>query len=155
MEVGCLKKKMNCILIYQFLAFYLYFVHHKRCMISVIFLGNFWILSRLNIDQLSFFPLVGYGVCFHQQTSIYNNIAFCVFLAISEFIMESCSLKFLWNMLPNISKQQKKTTSHTGLNNFPAVRNYHDINFALLCMDNKYLLLNEVKFDLKFCEIEK
>ena len=49
--------------------------------------------------------------------------------------MEPCSLKFFRNMIPNISKQQKKATSQTGLNDFPAFRNNNDSDFALLYMD--------------------
>ena len=61
-------------------------------------------------------------------------------------------------MLPNISKQEKQATPHTGLNNFPVFRNYHDISIALLCMDvlaTNILSLSELKFDVKFCEIEE
>ena len=50
---------------------------------------------------------------------------------------------------------------HTRLNNFPVFRNYSDTDFALRCMDvlakkkkKKRSNLNELKFDVKFCEIE-
>ena len=45
---------------------------------------------------------------------------------------------------------------HTRLNNFPVFRNYRDIDFALLYgrSGNKRSFLNELKFDVKFCEIK-
>ena len=43
---------------------------------------------------------------------------------------------------------------HTRLNNFPVVRNYRDIDFAYGRSGNKRSNLNELKFDVKFCEIE-
>ena len=41
---------------------------------------------------------------------------------------------------------------HARLNNLSVFRNYRDIEFALRCMD--VLATNELKFDVKFCEIE-
>ena len=61
-------------------------------------------------------------------------------------------------MVPNISKQEKQATPHTGLINFPVFRNYHDISIALLCMDllaTNILNLSELKFDVKFRQIEE
>ena len=47
---------------------------------------------------------------------------------------------------------------HTRLNNFPVFRNYRDIDFALSCMDvlakSQCSNHNELKFDVKFCEIK-
>ena len=61
-------------------------------------------------------------------------------------------------MLHSISKQQKFELLHTRLNNFPVFRNYRDIDFALRSLyrrsGNKRSNLNELKLDVKFCEIE-
>ena len=46
---------------------------------------------------------------------------------------------------------------HTRLINFPVFINYRDIDFALRCMDvlaKKRSNLNELKFDVKLCEIK-
>ena len=47
---------------------------------------------------------------------------------------------------------------HTLLNDFPVFRNYRDIDFTLRCMDPRFLnkrpILNELKFDVKLCEIK-
>ena len=43
------------------------------------------------------------------------------------------------------------------LNNFPVFRNYRDIDFALRCMDVLAInaqISNELKCEVKFCEIE-
>ena len=47
---------------------------------------------------------------------------------------------------------------HARLNNFPVFRNYRDIDLALLCIGrsgNKCSNLNELKFDVKFCNIKE
>ena len=42
----------------------------------------------------------------------------------------------------------------TRLNTFPVLRNYRDIGFALGRSCNKLSNLNELKFDVNFCEIK-
>ena len=43
----------------------------------------------------------------------------------------------------------------TRLNNYPVFRNFRDIDFAMRCMDILVTnALNELKFDVKFCEIK-
>ena len=49
--------------------------------------------------------------------------------------MEPGHWKFDRIMLRSIPKQQKKEMFQTRLNSFPVFRNYHDIDFALGCMD--------------------
>ena len=46
---------------------------------------------------------------------------------------------------------------HTRLSNFPVLRNYRDIDFCIALYGrsgNKRSNLNELKFDVKFCEIK-
>ena len=62
-------------------------------------------------------------------------------------------------MLRGISKQQKEEMLHTRLNNSPVFTNYRDIDYALRYYGygrsgNKHSNPNELKFDVKFCEIE-
>ena len=86
-----------------------------------------------------------------------NTLLICF----TEFVrgnMEQCSLKFHQIMLATISKQQKKATSHAGLNNFSCFQKLLWYRFCTALYGpagNKRLTLDEVKFDVKFCEIKK
>ena len=116
---------------YQFPACSLYFAHHKRridfCDLDF---SRKWILRRINSDQMTLFQLV--GVCVSLTNKHLQQ--YCILRLFGNFrirLRNNGALQlFLEICFQTFISNKKKATSHTGLNNFPAFRSYHDGDFA-------------------------